>query len=206
MHDEDDQVAVAPPRPTRLDRAKVLEAACVIVDREGFEGLSLTGLATELDRHVSSLYNHVEGLDGLRRDVTRLALGELGDRLWRSVLGKSGPDGLRALADAYRGFATDSPGKFYAATTWHERLPRSEAGTVGRPAGDAIHAVMASFGLEGTAIVHATRSFATTMVGFITAAGRTFEGPPDRDDTFDALIDLFVRALTETEWLRGDPA
>lgn len=187
----------------RLDRNAVLEAACAIVDRDGFTGLTLAALAAQLDRHSSSLYNHVEGLDGLRHDVITKSLEELGERLWRAALGKSGEDGLRALAAAYRTYAVEHPGRFEAATSWRGEVPQREWSLgVAQPAGDAIRAVMVSFGLDEVAVAHATRVFASSVVGCIRAEGRA----PD-DETFDALVDLFVFGLTGTPWLRkGVPA
>ena len=189
--------------PSRLDRAAVLTAACAIADRDGFDALTLASLAAELDRHSSSLYNHVDGLEGLRRDVTARGLEDLGTRLWRAALGRGGEEGLRAVAQAYRQYAVDHPGCFEAATTWHDRMPRDAASLdLVRPAADAIHAVMASFGLDDTAVVHATRAFTSSLVGFIRAAGHTFDGPPPQEETFEALLDLFVRGLTGGAWLR----
>lgn len=193
-----------PTPKTRLDRDAVLAAAINLVDREGIDALSLASLAAELDRHVSSLYNHVEGLDGLRRDITVLSLEELGSRLWRAALGKTGAEGLRALAHAYRDFAAEHPGRFEAATTWLRRIePRGDFVTsVAKPSGEAIYAVMASFGLEGTAAVHAVRSFSASIVGFIQGTGASFSPPPSIEDTFDNHVELFIRALSETSWLR----
>src|SRR3954451_3662191 len=110
-------------RRTRLGREDVLLSALTIVDRDGFAALSLASLAVELDRHVSSLYNHVDGLDGLRRDITMRSLEELGSRIWRSALGRSGADALWAIAEAYRTYASECPGRFEAATTWRRRTP-----------------------------------------------------------------------------------
>jgi len=39
-------------------------------------------------------------------------VGYLADRLAASVMGLAGPDALRALADAYRGFAHAHPGLY----------------------------------------------------------------------------------------------
>ena len=107
-----------PLRKSRLDRDAVLEAALDLVDREGYAALTLASLAAHLDRHSSSLYNHVAGLEGLRRDITVMSLAELGDRLWKAALGAGGEAGLRRLAGAYRSYATDHPGRFQAATAW----------------------------------------------------------------------------------------
>lgn len=192
---------------TRLDRDAVIEAACVAADRDGYEALSIAVVAADLDRHASSLYNHVDGLAGLRRAVTIRSLEELGQRLNRSVLGRGGVTGLRAVADAYRAYAVEHPGRFQAATTWQAQLARDdEMMQAVAPAGEAIHAVMASFDLAEPEVVHATRVFTCALVGFVQSAGTTFAAPPALDETFDRLIDLFVSALTRGEWLGGHGA
>jgi AcrR family transcriptional regulator len=187
---------------SRLDRAAVLDASRTIVNRNGFTDLTLASLAAELDRHVSSLYNHVEGLEGLRRDITVLALTELGEELRRAVLGRGGVAGVRALAAAYRRFARENPGLFEAATTWRSGNEKyvSELRRAADPAGEALHAVMRSFGLEGEDVIHATRTFSGSIVGFIRAENSTYGEPgPPLDESFEVLVDLFVFGLTN-EW------
>ncbi|HEX7097478.1 MAG TPA: WHG domain-containing protein [Acidimicrobiales bacterium] len=182
----------------RLDRAAVLEASRRIVNRDGFHELTIAALATELDRHASSLYNHVDGLEGLRRDVVVIALRELGQRLRDAVLGRGGAAGLRALADAYREFARTEPGLFEAATSWRKASVHvDELRDAAESAGQAIHAVMRSFGLEDDDVIHATRAFSGAVVGFIRAENQTYGDPgPNLDDTFNRLIDLFVLGLS----------
>ncbi|MGR6998488.1 hypothetical protein ACU686_10985 [Yinghuangia aomiensis] len=65
----------------RLDRTAVITAAARLADAEGVGALTLSRLARALDRHVASLYTHVEGIDGLYRDVALLTQRELGARL-----------------------------------------------------------------------------------------------------------------------------
>jgi AcrR family transcriptional regulator len=48
-----------------LDRDTILDAALDLLDRHGFEGLSMRKLATVLGVEAMSLYNHVDGKDAL---------------------------------------------------------------------------------------------------------------------------------------------
>lgn len=187
---------------TRMDRTSVIEAACVLADREGFGNLSLASLSASLGRHASSLYNHVDGLDGLRRDVTVQALRELSEELRGAVLGKGGPAGLRAIADVYRSFAERKPGRFEALSTWRHRTdaPDKELAAAFLPGVDAIHAVMTSFGLQGEGVDYATRAFISAIVGFIQISVGAFYGPPSSDDTYEHLITLFETALSDGTW------
>ena len=65
-----------------------MEAAAALADEGGAgEELSLARLAERLGVRKPSLYNHVEGLSGLRRELALMALRELG------------PDGAPAAAE-----------------------------------------------------------------------------------------------------------
>jgi AcrR family transcriptional regulator len=48
-----------------LDREVILDAAIDLLDRHGFEGLSMRKLAAQLGVEAMSLYNHVDGKDAL---------------------------------------------------------------------------------------------------------------------------------------------
>ncbi|MBA2543710.1 MAG: TetR/AcrR family transcriptional regulator C-terminal domain-containing protein [Deltaproteobacteria bacterium] len=56
-----------------LDRETILDAAIDLLDRHGFEGLSMRKLATVLGVEAMSLYNHVDGkgalLDGIHERI-----------------------------------------------------------------------------------------------------------------------------------------
>ena len=71
------------PHRMGLDRAAVVEAAAKLVDEKGIDQLSLGVLAERLGIRTPSLYNHVAGLPGLKRDLTLYSLEELYDRLTR---------------------------------------------------------------------------------------------------------------------------
>ena len=74
-----------------LDKATLVRVAADIADRDGWSKLTLSQVAKEVNRHVTSLYAHVDGLDALRREVTMLALEELADEVWQAALGRVGP-------------------------------------------------------------------------------------------------------------------
>ena len=95
-----------------LSAERVVERAAQIVDEHGLEELSLSRLAADLGVAPPSLYKHVSGMSDLVRGVSVRAVDELADRLAASVMGLAGPDALRALADAYRGFAHAHPGLY----------------------------------------------------------------------------------------------
>ncbi len=99
-------------RRAGLDKAAVIEEALRLIDEEGLEQLSLGRLAERLGVRVPSLYNHVAGLGGLKRDLAVYCLGELYERLTRAVVGKARGEAIRALADSYLAYARQVPGHY----------------------------------------------------------------------------------------------
>jgi AcrR family transcriptional regulator len=132
----------------RLDRAAVVEAAELLVDRDGAAKLTMTALASELEIRGPSLYSHVASLDELLSLVQNRALAELGSDLQRAAMGRSGPDGVRALASALRAFASRHPGRYDLALSKPIDRPAIQAAS--RPAAEAFVAVIESMGVQIT--------------------------------------------------------
>lgn len=91
------------PSPTRreasarkeaLSRQKVLHAALVLIDDEGLAALSMRRLATVLNIHVMSLYNHVANKADLLDGVAEYVFGQV--ELPRAEL--AWPEQVRAIA------------------------------------------------------------------------------------------------------------
>ena len=81
-----------------LHKDTVVEAAATLLNTEGAEALTLNRLAQELGVKTPSLYNHVDGLPGLYRELALLNARTLGERFTQAAIGKSGPAALIAVA------------------------------------------------------------------------------------------------------------
>lgn len=53
----------------RVSKALVIETASQIADEQGLNSLSLKAVAEKLNVRTPSLYNHIESLDDLLREV-----------------------------------------------------------------------------------------------------------------------------------------
>jgi AcrR family transcriptional regulator len=185
-----------------LDRAAVVLAAARLADDKGLAAVTLARLAAELGVRPPSLYNHIDGLEGLRRELTLLGIRELNRRTSRAAIGKSGDDALFAMAGAYRTFAHERPG-LYPATL---RAPDADDAELNVAADEllaVILAVLEGYGLTGDDALHATRGLRSLMHGFVgleTAGG--FGLPLDLDESYRRLLVSFVaglRALPDVE-------
>ena len=95
-----------------IDKDAVVRAAAKIADDEGWDALTLARLAKKLRIQPPSLYNHVGGLEDLRRELKLLALRDLNLALSRATVGKSRDDAVRHLAATYRAFVKRNPGTY----------------------------------------------------------------------------------------------
>ena len=185
-----------------LDRAAVVRTAAALADEEGLEGVTLAVLASRLGIRTPSLYNHVAGLEGLRRELTLLGTRELGARLGRAAVGKTTDEAVVALGDAYRAFVKERPG-LYAATIRASRSSGPEDPELRETQGETtetVVAVLRSYGLDGDDAVHAARGLRSLVHGFTTleSAGG-FGLPLDLDESFRRLLLTFVRGLREDD-------
>lgn len=181
-----------------LSRASVVEAAADLADEVGLEGVTLARLASRLGVRTPSLYNHIDGLDDLRRELALAGTRELGERLGRAAVGKSGEAAVVALAGAYRAFVAERPG-LYAATVRSFRLsdPADEERRTAE--GEVLGVVLdalSGYGLRGDDAVHAARGLRSVVHGFATleAAGG-FGMALDADESFRRLVAAFVEGL-----------
>ena len=183
---------------TRLTKLAVVQAAAEMLSEEGTGDLSLNRLAEKLQIRTPSLYNHVDGLPGLQRELAVMNARQLADRLSAAAIGKSGAELFGTVAEAFRGYVKEYPGLYISTLRSSgkqeirdENLIREEerALKVGL-------AVMASLGLHGEDAIHAVRAFRSSVHGFATleVAGG-FGLPEDCDESFRRLVNALLAGL-----------
>lgn len=172
----------------------MVDAAVALLDERGADALSLSAVARELGVRTPSLYNHVDGLDGLRRDVRLRGLERLGDVLQRAAVGRSERDALAAVARAYRTFGREHPG-LYALTLAGGYEDDPSAAAASRVV-DTVLAVLRGFGLDGEDALHATRFLRSALHGFVALEQEgAFAMPIDRETSFERLLDATAAGL-----------
>ena len=97
-----------------LTTERVVTEAATVADEVGLEQLTLAAVAQRFGVALPSLYKHIEGLDGLQRDLAVLGMQHLAAALSRAAVGRSGREALEAVAHAYRKFAKERPGLYTA--------------------------------------------------------------------------------------------
>ncbi|HLZ64022.1 MAG TPA: WHG domain-containing protein [Ktedonosporobacter sp.] len=180
-----------------LAQASVVEAAAKLVDEEGIEQLTLGHLAERLGIKTPSLYNHVEGLPGLKHELTLYCLRDVMERITRATIGKSRAEAIFAFADTYRAYAREMPGR-YAFTLRAPEPGDQEVEAIARQLVGIIAAVLAPYRLSEEDTIHAIRSLRSIVHGFISLeATGGFAMPIDLDASFHWLITMFIAGLPQ---------
>ncbi|WP_051049459.1 TetR/AcrR family transcriptional regulator [Nocardiopsis kunsanensis] len=175
---------------------RVVREAALLSDEEGFDALTLSGVAQRFGVSVPSLYKHVEGLGGLRRSVARAGAQELGACLREALDGRTGPDAWRVFAHAYRRFAHAHPGRYTAL----QRAPLLPSGTEEAPLSpdpvSVLAEVLQGLGVAESRHVPVMRALRSALHGFVDLeANGGFGFPADVDTSFDVLVESCVRML-----------
>jgi AcrR family transcriptional regulator len=185
------------PRRRQLNKDRVLATAVALAGASGGVGeVTLTALADALDVRVPSLYNHVDGLDGLHDDLAHLAGKMLLERIRQATFGKTREEALRAMAHAYREFAHEQPA-LYPLTVVAPDPDQPQRVALAQEWLQMLLLTMASLGLQGEEALHAIRAYRSLLHGFVSleAAGG-FKMDLDRDESFDYLLDTFLNGET----------
>jgi AcrR family transcriptional regulator len=185
---------------SNLTKETVVQAAAEWLNTEGSEALSLGRLADKLGIRTPSLYNHVEGLPGLRRELSILNARMLAERLNDAALGRSGPELVKVVMHTIRSYIKEYPGLYMSTvrasgtqTEVDPELQQEEARSV-----KVGLAVMASFGLEGEDAIHAVRGLRSLVHGFATLeVSGGFGMSLDLDESFARLVELFITGLQQ---------
>mgnify|MGYP000849797201 FL=1 len=182
-------------RNARIDRAQVVAAAAQLADAHGLDQLTLAQVAAQLRVRLPSLYNHIDGLPGLHRELARRGVRQLLERMSRAAIGKSEDDAVLAIAHAYRAYVLEHPG-VYAASVRAPAPDDAELLALSQELITVVLAVLAPYRLSEEGAIHAVRGLRSVAHGFATleSAGG-FGMALDREASFRLLVQALIAGL-----------
>ena len=175
-------------RRPRLDHETVLQAAEDLVDRSGYDALSMTLLAGELETRVSSLYNHVANLRDLQSEVQVRSMRMLSHQVSRAAMGHSGADGLHELSRSLRDFADRYPQRYSALT--RPPINRKDFLEAANGIIEALGVMVRSAGLPEERILSTGMAIFSALHGFVSLEASGYFGGviDDLDGIFEQVV------------------
>jgi hypothetical protein len=154
-------------------------------------------IATDIIAEMESLFGEkIETLPQMRNILAVKGYRGLTRRIANDVEGKSGPDALRAMADAMRNFALEQPG-LSAATFRNAESSSPDWQKASAELFQTAHQVFAQVNLERVQAQEALRIRRSFVRGFVISemAASFFVEPAEYQQAFDRGIDVFIYGL-----------
>lgn len=112
----------------RVTKTAVIEAASDIADKDGLSNVSLKAVAEKLGIRTPSLYNHIECLDDLLREVAHKGMRAMNEKMTLSAIGTSGDAAIKSVGVEYLNYIIEHPGIYETIqwATWHSTEETNE--------------------------------------------------------------------------------
>jgi AcrR family transcriptional regulator len=178
----------------RISLGRITAEALALVDREGFDALTLSNVAEKLDVGPSALYTHLDGLDGLRHLVAVAATDNLAAEVRNAAIGTSGDRAVAAMGAAYRSFALEHPGQFASTLLPPRPDDEDDLARANQSLLDIFVLVYGAMGLAPDASHLAARSTRSAIHGFL-ALEHTTGGSAGHEAEYQHLLDTLQRGL-----------
>ncbi|GAA0690148.1 WHG domain-containing protein [Streptomyces cellulosae] len=178
-----------------LTTERLTQAGATLADEVGFDHVTVSELARRFDVKVASLYSHVKNSHDLKTRIALLALEELADRAADALAGRAGKDALVALANVYRDYAREHPGRYAAAQF---RLdPETAAASAGVRHAKMTRALLRGYDLDEPDQTHAVRLLGSVFHGYVSIemGGGFSHSAPDTEETWSRVLDALDALL-----------
>ncbi|MBC2869764.1 TetR/AcrR family transcriptional regulator [Streptomyces mexicanus] len=179
---------------------RIVAAAADLADEDGFENVTVSGVARRFGVKDASLYSHIRSLGELRTRLALFAGAELIERIADAVAGRAGKDALAAFADAYREYALRHPGRYAATQIRVDQSLVADSPALRRTA-EITYGMLRAYGLEEPDLTDAVRLLRSTFHGYcaLEAAGG-FGAPRDVRASWDKAVEALH--ITLENWPR----
>lgn len=184
------------PRPKiGLEIANIIEAAGEIADQHGVQEVTLANLAKKLGIRSPSLYNHFDGLTGLRKKLALYGMEKLYKVMADAAIGVSGTEAVLAVSQAYVNFARKHPG-IYEATLLAPDPEDVDVQQAGAKIVDLSVRILQTYHLEGERALHAVRGLRSILHGFSALEQKGgFKMALDLDESLKIIIKAFLAGI-----------
>lgn len=183
-----------------LTMERIAETAMHLVCEKGYNKFSVRELAQELHCKAASLYNHIESIDDINRQVGLLASEKMNTILEEATAGKMRDEALIALAYAYRDFVRNQ-NELYQAIMGMPSIKMEDTLTVGRDSLKVVRQVIAQYEITRANAVNFSRCFRAALHGFASYEVAGYYTAPEAaaEESFKFLVAGYIGWINRME-------
>ncbi|SOB99690.1 TetR family transcriptional regulator [Ureibacillus xyleni] len=148
-----------------LDQKMIIKVAAELADVEGIESITLSNIAKKLNVRPPSLFNHIQGLPSIKKELALLGMAKLFETLKDAAYNKTKDEAIIALAYAYVTFANEHPG-LYQFTIKAPDTSEKELEDASNQIIALLNDILSDYGLSYEDKIHAIRTLRSILHGF----------------------------------------
>lgn len=188
-----------------LDKNTIIVLAAQKANEMGLENITLKLIADELGIKPPSLYNHIENLEDLKKQLMLYGWKQLEDRLVRAAIGVSGYEALRAICHAFYEYATTNPGVFNA-MLWYNKFENEQTKEATDGLFSIVFKITESLHISEENTNHLIRTFRGFLEGFsLLVNNGAFGNPISLKESFELSVEVILAGVkTLEEKSRGE--
>ncbi|OMF22192.1 TetR family transcriptional regulator [Paenibacillus sp. FSL H8-0548] len=178
-----------------LDLMVIVEAAAAIADEHGVQDVTLASLAQKLGVRSPSLYNHVNGLKGLRNQLAIYGLKKLTLMMNEVLENNTGDEAMHAVASAYISFARLHPG-LYELTLRSPDDDDAEYVACAQQLVEMLINMLSHYKLDYDTSIHIVRGFRSLLHGFASIEQKGgFGMSQSPNDSIKIIVQTYINGL-----------
>ena len=182
-----------------LDKNVVVEKAAQLANKMGIDQIQLKTLAESLSIQPPSLYNHIRGLDDLRRELMIYGWKQVEERMLEAAAGADGYAAWEAVCRAFYQYATENPGVF-SAMLWYNKYQEKETQGVTEKLFSICFAITSSLNISEENCNHLIRTFRAFLEGFcLLVNNNAFGHSLSVEESFDLSLKVMIGGMKELE-------
>ena len=178
-----------------LDKVSVIAAAAELANEKGLDELSLKDLANRLEIRSPSLYNHISGLDELKREIMLYGWEQLGDEMLKAAEEHCGYDAIKAMCRAFYRYAAENKGVF-GAMLWYNKYADEDSMNATVAMFSQLYKTLGEVGISREMAEHLIRTLRGFLEGFsLLVNNGAFGHLADVNESFELSLDVLVEGM-----------
>ena len=178
-----------------LDKNSVIERAATLANEKGLENVTIKELADSLEIRSPSLYNHISGLEELRKEIMLYGWKQAEKRILQAAAGTEGYDAIRAMCREFYVYASENKGIF-SAMLWYNKYADEASSEATSGLLSRLYGIMEDMGISRERTEHLIRTLRGFLEGFALLVNNgAFGHPADIDESFEVSLDVLIEGI-----------